>query len=114
MTKGSLHEKKTVKLGKKSKLGGRESTCLNTNSQPLNRFLKNAQKALKHIINTKTSFSFVGGVGLRLRKICLVSFFHLVYRENIKKNEKFSKCPNTFVRGKNKFISKSISLSVKS
>ena len=34
-TKGSLHKNKTVKLGKKSKQGGREVNPTQPNSQPL-------------------------------------------------------------------------------
>ena len=49
---------------------------------------KNAQNALKLIINTKTFLFICRGVGLTFRKICLVSFLHLVYRENIMKNDK--------------------------
>ena len=38
--KGSLHKNKTVKLGKKSKQGGREVNSTQPNSQPLNSFSK--------------------------------------------------------------------------
>ena len=56
--------------------GGRGSP----GSQPLNRFLKNSQNPLKRVKNTKT---FLGGVGLTLRDICLLNFLHWVSRGDI-------------------------------
>ena len=84
-TKGShQNKKKTVKVGNLSQQGGRGPP----GSQPLNRFLKNAQNALKHVKNTKTFFSFLGGVGLTLRNICLSNILHWVYRGDIRLNAK--------------------------
>ena len=59
--KGSLHKKNMVKLGKKSKQGGREVISSQPNSQPLNSFFKNYPECPETHYKHRTIFSFVGG-----------------------------------------------------
>ena len=74
-------------LGKSPNREGGRSSPLNPIPNLLTVFSKIAQNAQKHIINTEPSFH-LQGVGLTPRKICLASFLHLVYRENIRTNVK--------------------------
>ena len=81
----AFKKNKRSKLGICPNMGGRGPP----GSQPLNRVFKNAQNALKHVTNTKTFFSFLGGLGQTLRNICLSNILHWVYRGDIRLNAKF-------------------------